>query len=72
MRELFRFRRGDVTEAYNLDIVHTGAELWRLTYRGDELETSDRLHTFTDPHEALKFLLEMKDRFTKEGLLGPS
>ena len=69
MRELFRFRRGDVTEAYNLAVVDARAELWRLTYRRDVLEQSEPIHTFSDPHEALKFLLEMKDRFAKEGLL---
>jgi hypothetical protein len=69
VRELFRFRRGDITEAYGLRVVRPVAELWRLTYRGETLEKSEQLHTFTDPQEALKFLVAMKDRFQKEGLL---
>ena len=66
---MFRFRRGDVTEAYNLRVVNPGAELWRVTYRGDDVEKSEQLHTFTNPQDALKLVLEMKDRFSKEGLL---
>ena len=38
MRELFRFRRGDVTEAYGLNVVNPSVELWRVSYRGDAIE----------------------------------
>jgi hypothetical protein len=68
-RELFRFKRGDVSEAYVLRVIEAGAELWRLTSHGDTPETSDKLYTFTSPQEALKFVVEMKERLGKEGLL---
>jgi len=66
--ELFRFTRGDITESYHLAITVDGAEIWRVTYRGDERETSEKLHAFGSPQEALSFVLAMKERFAKEGL----
>ncbi len=68
-RELFRFKRGDISEAYVMRVVTAEAELWRLTYRGETLETSDKLYAFTSPQEALKFVVAMKERLGKEGLI---
>jgi hypothetical protein len=68
-RELFRFKRGDLSEAYVMRVVNAVAELWRLTYRGETLEASERLHAFTSPQEALNFVVQMKERLGREGLL---
>ena len=55
------------TETYNLRIVNAEAELWRLTFLGDEVEKSEKLHSFANPQEALSFLLALKERLKKEG-----
>jgi hypothetical protein len=67
LRELLRFRLHDVTESYNMRVISSGAELWRLSYRGETLEKTEQLHTFGNPQEALSFLLALKERLTKEG-----
>lgn len=67
MSEMFRYRRDDVVRVYDLRVVKTGAELWRVTVRPGEPDVEIKEDHFDDPDVAARFFEEIQRALTAGG-----
>ena len=65
--EVFRFGRGEEVRIYSLRVVKGGTELWRVTVRPGQPDSSIKEEDFTSAEVAARYFQEIERTLTAGG-----